>query len=427
MSRARVGTGITWYPARDDDAGAETATAEFIEAFGRRPDGVWAAPGRVNLIGEHVDYNGGNCLPLALPHRAYVAMSRREDDQLRLRSAQVAGPSGWWQGSLEGVGPGAVQGWAGYVAGVPWALRAAGHAVGGVDAAFHSAVPLGSGLSSSASLECCVAIAVDELFGLGLGASDPGRARLAAACMRAENDIAAAPTGGMDQAASLRCAPGHALLLDCRDFGVEHIPLDPAADGLGLLVTDTRAPHSLVDGKYGSRRELCERAARMLGVTDLRELTDRLSAAGSGSVGVDDVELLAELDPLGSDERGRELHRAVRHVVSEIARVEVAATLLRAGRVSEIAPLLDASHASLRDDFEVSCPELDLAVETARDQGALGARMTGGGFGGSTIALVPSEAIESVAAAIDARFNTAGFEPPAFLRAVPSASASRVA
>jgi galactokinase len=417
VSDTRSDTGVTWYPAPAEDAAVAAVSTAFADAFGRRPDGVWAAPGRVNLIGEHVDYNGGPCLPLALPHRAYAAIARRDGDGLRLRSAQVSGASGWWQGSLADVGPGRVQGWAGYVAGVPWALRAAGHPVGGFDVAVDSCVPLGSGLSSSASLECCVAVGLDELYRLGLGADDAGRARLAAACVRAENEIAAAPTGGMDQAAALRCTPGHALLLDCLDFSVEQIPFDPVAAGLELLVIDTRAHHALTDGQYGSRRDICEQAARALGVRTLRELADALGAG---------PQLEPALAGLGDDARGRDLRRKARHVVTEISRVRDAAVLLRGGRVGELGPTLDASHTSMRDDYEVSCPELDLAVETARAAGALGARMTGGGFGGSAVTLVPVAALGAVTEAVTAAFAAARFTAPAFLDAVPSAAAGRV-
>jgi galactokinase len=299
---------------------------------------------------------------------------------------------------------------------VPWALREDGLDVPGFDAVVDGHVPLGSGLSSSAALECAVAVALDDVAGLGLAGSDAGRARLAAACVRAENDIAGAPTGGMDQAASLRAREGTALLLDCRDFEVEHVPFDLPAAGLALLVMDTRAHHSLVDGQYGSRRDACEEAAKLLGVSSLREVAveDLDGALARIAASVDDPE------------QADEIQRRVRHVVTEIARVRQLADLLADGRVHDVGPLLDASHASLRDDYEVSSPELDVAVEAARQAGALGARMTGGGFGGSAIALVADADVESVAAAVAAAFGREGFPAPAFLRAVPSAPAGRV-
>jgi galactokinase len=411
------------------DAAAKVAAA-FEAGYGRRPDGVWAAPGRVNLIGEHVDYNAGLCLPLALPHRTFVALGARDDDVVQVRSTQLGSPeesarSGspdgdptgdGWQMALADVAPGRVPGWAGYAVGVPWALRRAGHRVPGFDAVLDGYVPLGSGLSSSAALECAVAIALDDVAGLELAGSDAGRAALAAACVRAENEIAGAPTGGLDQAAALRCPAGRALLLDCRDFTVRQVPLDLPAAGLELLVIDTRAHHALVDGQYGTRREACERACRLLGTRSLRDVAPS---------GLDDALVrlaAAEPDP----DRAGELGRRVRHVVTEIARVAQLAALLDAGRVVEIGPLLDASHASLRDDYEVSCPELDLVCRTAREAGALGARMTGGGFGGSAVALVPAEAATSVATAVAAAFAAAGFDPPGFLHAVPSGPAARV-
>jgi galactokinase len=413
-ARRRLVSGLpsTWYPAPPDDEAAATVAAAFAADHGRPPQGVWAAPGRVNLIGEHVDYNGGSCLPFALPQRTYAAVATGPGDELCLRSVQADG----WQGHLIDVGPGAVPGWAGYAAGVPWALRQEGLDIPGLAAVIDGHVPWGSGLSSSAALECAIALALDDLLGLGLAADDAGRARLAAACVRAENEIAGAPTGGMDQAAAMRARPGGALLLDCRDFSVEHLPLDLPASGLELLVIDTRARHALVDGRYGSRREACRDAARLLGVRRLAE------------VRVEDLgDALAELRRAVPDAgRADEMGRRVRHVVTEVDRVQRSAQLLRAGRPRELAPLLDASHASLRDDYQVSCDELDAAVTAARAAGALGARMTGGGFGGSAIALVETGGAEPVAGEVRAAFDRLRYRAPAFLHAVPSGPAERV-
>ena len=423
-------TAPEWYPDVEERDAVDRVTKTFRSAYGREPDGVWAAPGRVNVIGEHVDYNGGLCLPFALAHRTFVALSPREDDTVRVRSAQGRDGAtddgeddgdGTWSGRLSRVAPGTVRGWAGYAVGVPWALREAGRQVPGFDACVDGHVPLGSGLSSSAALECAVAVALDDVQGLGLGGDDAGRAELAAACVRAENDIAGAPTGGMDQAASLRSRAGHALLLDCVDFGVRHVPFDLAAEGLVLLVMDTRAHHSLVDGQYGSRREQCEEAAKILGVPWLREVSvDGLDEALERIAGSVD-------DPEQADEIGRR----VRHVVTEIDRVRQVETLLHdaatgGADVRAVGPLLDASHVSLRDDYEVSSPELDVAVDAARGAGAYGSRMTGGGFGGSAIALVDVDGVDAVAGAVTEAFAGRGFEAPAFLRAVPSAPAGRV-
>jgi galactokinase len=406
-----------WYPLPTDEQAARAVAEEFRGRFGRAPDGVWAAPGRVNVIGEHVDYNAGLCLPFALPQRTFAALGVRDDDVVRLRSAQMEGDAGDWSARLDEVGPGRVRGWAGYAAGVPWALRQDGLTVPGFDAAVDGHVPLGSGLSSSAALECAVAVALDELAGLGLGGDDAGRARLAAACMRAENEVAGAPTGGLDQAASLRCSSGSALLLDCRDFAVRQVPFDLAGAGLELLVMDTRAHHALVDGQYGSRREACDRLCELLGVATLRDVP---------ADGLD--EALARVSAAVTDPaEGEELRRRLRHVVSEIDRVARVVELLEADGLDRIGPLLDASHRSLRDDYEVSCAELDVACRVAVDAGALGARMTGGGFGGSAIALVRSTQAPAVANAVAAAFASSGFGAPAFLRATPSGPASRVA
>ncbi len=401
----------TLQPAWSHDEGAARVRALFADAFGDFPDGVWSAPGRVNLIGEHTDYNGGLCLPIALPHRTFVALRARDDDEIRLVSAQEA--SSVVSVSLGSVAPGAVSGWASYVAGVAWALREAGFVVRGFDAAVDSCVPYGAGLSSSAALESAFAVALDASYGLGLAAEDAGRARLAAACVRAENEIAGAPTGGMDQAASLRARAGHALLLDCLDGSVEQEPFDLAAAGLALLVVDTRAEHALVDGQYAARRAACEAAAARLGVATLREIADEPGAWDRALAVLDD----------GTPE-GDVVVRRVRHVVSEIARVREFVSLLRSGYVADVGPSMDASHASLREDYEVSCRELDLAVTTALGAGALGARMTGGGFGGSAIALVPAGTEAHVAQAVAEAFAAAGLRAPAFLLALPSAAAA---
>lgn len=403
-----------WVDAWSGDEGAERARALFAASFDAEPDGTWSAPGRVNLIGEHTDYNGGLCLPIALPHRTYVAVRRRDDDLVRLVSAQDAGRLR--EVRLADVAPGTVDGWPSYVVGVAWALRDAGHVVGGFDVAVDSCVPFGAGLSSSAALESAVAVALDATHDLALAGpagepDDAGRARLAAACVRAENEIAGAPTGGMDQAASLRARGGDALLLDCLDGSVRHVPFDLAADGLALLVIDTRAEHALVDGQYAARRAACEAAAARLGLGTLREIdADALDRA------------LTTLDD-GSDD-GTVQVRRVRHVVREIARVQDFVGLLDADRLRDVGPLMDASHVSLRDDYEVSCRELDVAVEAARAAGALGARMTGGGFGGSAIALVESGAVEAVAAAVDAAFAAEGLHAPAFSVALPGGPAA---
>jgi galactokinase len=382
----------------------ETADRLFRDTYGTAPEGIWESPGRVNLIGEHTDYNAGLVLPIALPQRTYVAARRRDDDLVRLVSD---GMPGLTEVRLGDIAPGTPDNWARYPAGVLWALHLAGHEIGGLDLAFASTVPIGAGLSSSAAIEGATGAAASELYGLDLLATDESRARLAGLCQRAENEIALAPTGGMDQAASLRSLAGHALLLDCRDGTVTHQPFDLAAHGLALLVIDTRATHALVDGQYGERRASCEAAALELGVTTLRE--------------IDPARLDEALDRLSSDL----LRKRTRHVVTEIARVQAAVAALAGEGFETLGRLFVASHTSLRDDFEVSCAELDTAVSTALDAGALGARMTGGGFGGSAIALVAEPYVGDVIAAVERAFQAAGFIAPVCFAATAAGGARR--
>ena len=374
----------------------------LVEAFraqtGRQPAGVWAAPGRVNVIGEHTDYNDGYVMPFALAQRVLIAAAPRNDHgtwtvtSLNNRSTKI-----FRDADLQ---PG-MTGWQAYVAGVVWALQEAGHRIDGADLVLTSDVPKGAGLSSSAALECAVLIALADLNELEI----PGleRAKLA---RRAENAFVGAPTGLMDQAASTLCTAGHALFFDCRTDAAEQVLLDTRSSGLEILVLDTKTPHALVDSEYAARRTSCEEAARLLGVAALRDVTD-LDAA------------LAQLsDPV--------MRRRVRHVVTENARVLEAVAILRAGRIADLAPLLDASHESMRDDFEITVPQVDLAVDVARASGALGARMTGGGFGGCIIALVEAGDSDRIGDEITGKFGAAGYGPPTHFAAVPSAGAQRL-
>ena len=383
----------------------KAVTQLFRETYGGEPEGVWAAPGRVNLIGEHTDYNAGLVLPIALPQRTYAAVARRDDDRLRFVSA---GAEPVADIDLSDVAPGRLTAWNRYPAGVIWALRQAGYAVGGLDVAFVSEVPVGSGLSSSAAIEGALGVAASDLNGLDLLADDAGRAKLAGFCQRAENDIAGAPTGGMDQAAALRAEAGHALYLDCADGTVQQIPFELAGHGLRLLVIDTKAEHTNADGQYGQRRADCEQACARLGLETLRQ--------------IDPADLDAQLARLPTDR----LRRRVRHVVTEIERVRQAVAALKADDFDQLGRRFVESHASLRDDYQVSSPELDLAVSTALKYGALGARMTGGGFGGSAIALIWQAAADSTQDAITHAYARAGFAPPAFLMAVAAEAGGRV-
>ncbi|MGX7669830.1 galactokinase [Plantactinospora sp. DSM 117369] len=391
----------TNHPDRPAGPVTERATAGFLSEYAERPAGVWAAPGRVNLIGEHTDYNDGFVLPFALPQRTVVAAAPEKGRRWTVWSEQAGERLSF--GRADAAEPGRVAGWGAYVAGVVWALREAGHDVPVARLAIASDVPLGAGLSSSAALESAVLTALADLGELDLPLAD--RPALA---QRAENDYAGMPCGIMDQSASLRCQPGHALFLDCRTLAVEQVPFDLDAAGLAILVIDSNAPHRHVGGEYAARRAACESAAAALGVPALRDVTvDRLDAA------------LARLD----DETVR---RRVRHVVTENQRVLETVELLRAGRLAEIGPLLTASHSSMRDDFEITVPEVDTAVEAALTAGAYGARMTGGGFGGCVLALVDAAAAETVASAVTEAYAGRGFRAPATFTVTPGPGAVRL-
>ncbi|MEH0578166.1 galactokinase [Streptomyces sp. B21-108] len=383
--------------------GTQEVREGFVRLYGAEPEGVWAAPGRVNLIGEHTDYNDGFVMPFALPHIAVAAVSRREDGLLRLHSADL--DTGVAELRLDELTPESDDAWTAYPAGVVWALREAGHPVTGADIHLSSTVPSGAGLSSSAALEVVVALALNDLYELGLQ-----RWQLARLCQRAENVYVGAPTGIMDQTASACCEAGHALFLDTRDLSQKQIPLDLAAEGLRLLVVDTQVTHAHSGGEYGKRRAGCEKGAALLGVDALRDIPY--------------ADLDAALARLGDEE---EVRRLVRHVVTEDQRVEQVVALLESGADTRaVGPVLTAGHASLRDDFQVSCPELDLVVDTALANGALGARMTGGGFGGSAIVLAEATDVETLTKAVEEAFAAADFKAPRVFEAVPAAGARRV-
>jgi galactokinase len=354
---------------------APAALAAWFEAcYGAPPDLIWRAPGRVNLIGEHTDYNGGLVLPFAVSQGVLAAVSAGSGGQLEVRSRQRPGePAAVDLAELE---PGSVPGWAAYVAGAAWALRRIGYPLGGTRMVIDSDLPIGAGLASSAAL-CCAAVAALAAVPAGPALD---RRQIAALARSAEAEFAGVPCGIMDQSASMLGEDGHALLLDCASGATELVPMDPGT-GLRLIVADTGIRHWIADGQYAARRAQCEHAARLLGVRSLAEITR-----------TDRLERLA--DPL--------LRRRARHVVTENRRVGRAASLLRAGRLADCGDLLTDSHVSLRDDFEVSWPEADLAVDAALAAGALGARMTGGGFGGSVVVLAPDRRAEAVTAALRA-------------------------
>ncbi|MFD6874983.1 MULTISPECIES: galactokinase [unclassified Streptomyces] len=373
----------------------------FRRIYGAYPEGIWAAPGRVNLIGEHTDYNDGFALPIALTQNTLVAARKRQDGRLRLHSAQGDGPV--IDLHVDRLAPGAVTTWGAYPAGVVWALREAGLRLGGADLHIDSTVPTGAGLSSSAALECTVAFAYNDLYGLGLGPP-----ALALIGQRAENGFAGVPCGAMDQLASACCTAGAALHLDIRAGTHQQVPFDPEAQGMSLLVVDTRVKHDLGDGAYAALRAGCERAARLLGLAALRDLAPADLPRATRA-------LPAHLVPL------------VRHVVTENARVTEAVSLLRAGHLAALGPILTDGHASLRDDFRISCAESDLVVDTALAHGALGARMTGGGFGGSVIVLAEEDRVEVIGAAVIAAFRAAAYQAPHLFPVSPAEGARRIA
>jgi galactokinase len=359
------------------------------------PEVRWRAPGRVNLIGEHTDYNDGLALPFALAQSCVADVRRADDGAFTASSAQLDEPV--VLATLEDVRT--APSWVRYVLGCAWVLADRGADVPPLQVHIDSDVPSGAGLSSSAAVVCAVTTALVDLLGLDLDADE-----LLAATRAVENDVVGAPTGGLDQMASLRCRPEHALLCDFRDLSTRQVPLPLADHGLALLVLDTRTEHSHADGAYAARRDGCTRAAQVLGVESLREVdVDGLDAA------------LGRLDDEG--------RRYVRHVVTENDRVRQVVDLLDAGRVGDVGPLLIASHASLRDDYRVTVPELDVAADTLVEAGALGARMTGGGFGGCVIALLPEDRVEPAAEAVRSAFGARGFGEPRHVVARPSAGA----
>ncbi|MGO4493115.1 galactokinase [Arthrobacter sp. 2YAF22_2] len=382
-------------------AGIGELRSRFASVFGAAPDGLWQAPGRVNLIGEHTDYNEGYVLPFAIDRTARVAVRVRPDSTVRMLS--TFGNQGLTHADTGALDPARARGWTKYPLGVLWALEQRGLAVPGLDLLLDSDVPRGAGLSSSHAIECAVIVAVNDLTRAGLSAQD-----MVLATQRAENDFVGAPTGIMDQSASLRGAAGRAVFLDCRDQAVRLVPFDAEAAGLVLLVIDTKVSHSHASGGYAARRASCELGAEVLGVRALRD------------VGLSDLEEASGL-------LDAETFRRVRHVVTENDRVLRTVELLEASGPRAIGALLDDSHASMRDDFEISCPELDLAVETARHAGALGARMTGGGFGGSAIALTPADAERAVRDAVGRAFTQAGYAAPDIFPVRPAAGALRLA
>jgi galactokinase len=366
---------------------------KFLETFGVEPDLVAAAPGRVNLIGEHIDYSDGFVLPFAIKDRTLVAARKRNDSTVRIASAQRRNKI--VTVDISKVKPGLKGEWERYALGVLWALGVKG----GVDLLIDGHVPLGAGLSSSAALECSVATAMNHLFDLGFNLEE-----LARLTQKAENQYVGVPCGIMDQSVSLMATQGSALLLDCRDLSTKNIPFDVASSGLELLIIDTQAHHALTDGGYAERRASCESVVAKLGITSLRELSMEQLENSRG--------LLTET----------EFVRA-RHAVTEMKRVLECVDALGTSDFEKVGELINQSHASLRDDYTVSCPELDTAVEAALAAGALGSRMVGGGFGGSAIALIQASKTTETIRSIEKAFASKGFKAPRFFTSLPSQGA----
>ncbi len=366
---------------------------KFLETFGVEPDLVAAAPGRVNLIGEHIDYSDGFVLPFAIKDRTLVAARKRNDSTVRIASAQRRNKI--VTVDISKVKPGLKGEWERYALGVLWALGVNE----GVDLLIDGHVPLGAGLSSSAALECSVATAMNHLFDLGFNLE-----KLARLTQKAENQYVGVPCGIMDQSVSLMATQGSALLLDCRDLSTKNIPFDVASSGLELLIIDTQAHHALTDGGYAERRASCESVVAKLGITSLRELSMEQLENSRG--------LLTET----------EFVRA-RHAITEMKRVLECVDALSKSEFEKVGELINQSHASLRDDYTVSCPELDSAVEAALAAGALGSRMVGGGFGGSAIALIQASKTTETIKAVEKAFASKGFKAPRFFTSLPSQGA----
>jgi galactokinase len=377
---------------------AQSAADHFKNEFGYEPDGVWSAPGRVNLIGEHTDYNEGFVLPLAIDRRTYAAVGARSDQVARIASAFTGEVVEF---EISQIQRDKVSGWSAYPLGVAWSIIQAGATPQGFDLYVDSNVPVGAGLSSSAAIECSVALALNDLWGSGIS-----RDALAKVGQRAENEIVGAPTGIMDQTASFFGQVDHAVFLDCRTLEAKPTPLALRENGLELLVIDTRVAHRLTDGGYAARRQSCEEAAQLLGVSSLRDLTAVLLDVSK--------HLLADV-----------VYKRARHVVTENERVTQTVELLSASGPKSIGQLMVESHASMRDDFQISISELDVAVETAMAEGAIGARMTGGGFGGAAIALIESAKVSNLTASVLDKFREQGFEKPEIFKVTADEGAKR--
>ncbi|MCT1368063.1 galactokinase [Kocuria sp. HSID16901] len=447
-----------WARLPDHTAQVQALREAFLERYGSEPDGVWSAPGRLNLLGEYVDFNGGACFPTPLPYRTLIAGRLRRDGILHAESLQMSEPV---QHRVSEITPGTVSGWFSYVGGVAWSMNQEGGGDialppdFGADLLIDSTVPVGGGLSSSAALECATALALLELScplrteasmqPLPVGGCGPDndelRARLARVCMRAENEVAGAVTGGLDQTTSLRSLPGQAIVIDFRDFSIQPVDVNVSDAGLTFLVIDTRAPHDLADGQYSARRDVCEALQNATGVEYLRDLLPEqigfpdLNAEQAREarerVLEETLERLAA-DPTVVRRVGvTKLRSWMKHIFTDMMLVERARSLFTdrlpttAETWAELGSLFTTSHCSMRDDLGASREELDVAVATCLDNGALGARLVGGGFGGAVLALVSQERTGQIAQAVADAFAQRDFEVPVFLPLAPGRPANR--
>ena len=376
----------------------QTSIAQFARVYGREPEVCTQAPGRINLIGEHVDYQDGLVMPAAIDRYVFAAAAPITEPEVRLWSSSDGGEP--LVIALERDVPlGGDRAWANYAFGVAAKYRDAGHPSRGFEIVLDSNLPLGAGLSSSAALESATALIVEALAGIELPAKE--RALL---CQAAEHDFAGVPCGIMDQLAVNAGIAGHALKIDCRSLEITPAPL-PAE--LAAVVVDSKVKHALADGEYAKRRADCETAAATLKLKSLRDATMEAVEDASGNL-------------------GDRVYRRARHVVSEIARVRAFTAALDGGETARAGALMAESHASLRDDYEVSCPELDALVEIANELGAVGARMMGGGFGGSTVNIVEADSSGDFAQKIAERYREKqGKEVEAFV-VRPVAGACRI-
>ncbi len=380
---------------KQSDVMSSRAAAQFERQWGLAPSHVAVAPGRVNVIGEHVDYNGGWVLPAAIERYMVMAIKRRYDNRVRLASESYDGVIEF---SLDELEPDSAKDWSRYIRGVLGGLRDAGHELIGFDAYVDSTIPVGGGLSSSAALEAATGLA-----GLALLGASMDRFALAKLCQKAEHEYAGVPCGIMDQAAILNCQAGHLLFLDCEEETFKQAPFD--APDWRLMIINSGVAHELADGEYGKRRAACHKAAEILNVPTLRHIS------------VDELEQV--LAHPGLDE---EMVRAVRHNVTENDRTHRTVAALAAGKINIAGRLLNKSHDSHRDDYRVTCDELDFIAATAQQlEGVAGCRITGGGFGGSCIAIVQKDVSASVAGRIATAFQKKfGHRPGIFLTAPES-------